>query len=85
MNEPKLSVVYAGKYYTYNPKKDITTFELAKIHQFITVCLWAPMKSEDRDAYIEKYELIRHFDYERDLVKPEPPKTLWQKIKTLLK
>ena len=46
---------------TYAPREDITVFELAKIHQLITVSVVSPMKPEDTAVYVEKYGLLRHF------------------------
>lgn len=84
MREPTLKVAYKDAFYTYNPKTDITTYELAKIHQFITVCQWSPMNKEDRDEYFSKYNLLRHFDYDKTIEEPKPPKTIMEKIKSLL-
>lgn len=47
---------------TYNPKEDITTYELARIHLLIQVAVFSPMIAEDRDEYIDRYNLERHFD-----------------------
>jgi hypothetical protein len=44
------------------PREDITVYELAKIHQLITVSVVSPMKPEDTNVYVEKYGLLRHFD-----------------------
>lgn len=61
MTEPLLRMTINGVVYTYMPREDITVYELAKIHQLITVSVVSPMKPEDRDAYVTHYGLERHF------------------------
>ena len=64
MKEPKIRIQYNKAYYYYNPKEDITTFELAKLHQWLAVQMVSPMYPLDSDAYIDRYNLLRHFDVE---------------------
>ena len=59
--EPKLRMTIHDTIHTYMPREDITVYELAKLHQLITVSVVSPMKPEDRDAYIDRYGLQRHF------------------------
>ena len=61
MIEPLLRMTINGVIYTYMPREDITVYELAKIHQLITVSVVSPMKPEDTAVYVEKYGLLRHF------------------------
>ena len=66
MTEPKIQISIHGKLHTYMPKEDISVYELAKIHQLITVSVVSPIKPENRDAYIDRYGLLRHFDLVRE-------------------
>ena len=59
---PSLRINVKGKWCTYNPKEDITAYEAARIHLLITVAAWSPMNAVDRDEYIDRYNLERHFD-----------------------
>jgi hypothetical protein len=62
MNEPIIRMIINGVVHTYMPREDITVYELAKIHQLISVSVVSPLMPEIRDAYVEKYGLLRHFD-----------------------
>jgi hypothetical protein len=53
-----------NKNYSYLPQEDITVFELAKLHQLISVSMISPMRPADSDRYMERYNLIRHFTLE---------------------
>ena len=64
MKEPVIRVQYMDKWHTYNPKDDITTFELAKLHQWLAVQMVSPMYPLDSATYIDTYNLLRHFDAE---------------------
>lgn len=59
---PTLKLMIKGAMRTYNPKEDITAYEAARIHLLITVAAWSPMNAVDRDEYIDRYNLERHFD-----------------------
>jgi hypothetical protein len=61
MIEPQLRMTINDVMHVYAPREDITVYELAKLHQLITVSVSSPMKPVDRDAYVEKYGLLRHF------------------------
>jgi hypothetical protein len=62
MTEPILNMQYRGEWYSYAPKENITTYELAKLHQLITVITVSPISSDSRNDYMDKYNLMRHFD-----------------------
>ena len=56
-NQPQIELVFNRECrYNYTPKKDITAFELAKIHQFFL----APMSIREMEAYFKHYDLMRH-------------------------
>ena len=59
--EPTIKITFFDNWYTYTPKEDITTFELAKIHQLITVACVSATDPKDRDNYMLEYNLVRHF------------------------
>ena len=61
MTEPILRMSINGTMYNYAPREDITVYELAKLHQLITVSVVSPMRPEDTAAYVEKYGLLKHF------------------------
>jgi hypothetical protein len=67
ITEPIIRMTYKGQWISYNPKPDITTYELAKLHQLIAVSVVSPLKADIRDAFIDQYNLIRHFDYENTI------------------
>ena len=61
-NGPVLKLLYKGVMCEYNPKEDITAYELARLHLLITVAVYSSVNEQDRDAYIDKHHLARHFD-----------------------
>ena len=62
MFEPQFRMIINDVMRVYMPREDITVYELAKLHQLITITALSPMKSVFRDAYVEKYGLLRHFE-----------------------
>jgi hypothetical protein len=66
MNEPIIRMMINHVMHTYMPREDITVYELAKIHQLISVSVVSPLKADIRDAYVEKYGLLRHFVKEQE-------------------
>ena len=62
MFEPQFRMIINDVMRVYMPREDITVYELAKLHQLITIMVGSPMKPVFRDAYVEKYGLLRHFE-----------------------
>lgn len=61
---PVLKMMYRNKEYVYNPREDITAYEVARMHLLITVVTHSSMDTELLNDYIDKYNLLRHFDTE---------------------
>lgn len=57
-------MMYRNKEYVYNPREDITAYEVARMHLLITVVTHSSMDTELLNDYIDKYNLLRHFDTE---------------------
>jgi len=59
MKDPNIIIYIDHEQYEWTPLEDITAFEFAKFYQLLAVLQVS--QYPEKDEYIKKYNLIRHF------------------------